>query len=73
MKHLLKQKQAIAEYVLLGIRVNSFEAIKLFGCTKLSTRIGELESEGKIPTLKRGWLNVKTRYCDKVKVRTYQL
>ena len=68
-----RQKQAIAEYILLGLPLNSFEAIKKFGCTKLSTRIGELERENKIPTLKRGWMNVKTRYCNKVKIRTYQL
>ena len=73
MKHIEKQKQAIANYLLLGLPLNSFEAIKKFGCTKLSTRIGELEREEKIPIVHRGWLSVKTRYCDHVKVRTYQL
>jgi hypothetical protein len=68
-----KQKEAIANYILLGLPLNSFEAIKKFGCTKLSTRIGELERDGKIPTVRRGWLEVKTRYCDRVKIRTYQL
>jgi len=68
-----KQKEAIANYLLLGLPLNSFEAIKKFGCTKLSTRIGELERDNKIPTVRRGWLSVKTRYCDKVKIRTYQL
>lgn len=68
-----RQKNAIRDYMLTGKRLNSFEAIKLFGCTKLSTRMGELENEGKLPVVIRGWLDVQTRYCDKVKVRTYQI
>ena len=68
-----RQKQAIAEYILLGLPLTSLEAIMMFGCTKLSTRIGELERSDRIPKVSRGWLSVKTRYCDKVRVRTYQL
>lgn len=73
MKHIDRQKQAIADYILLGLPLDSFQAINLFGCTKLSTRIGELEREERIPPVTRGWKEVKTRYCDKVKVRTYQM
>ncbi len=67
------QKQAIADWLLLGNELDSLSAIKLFGCTKLSTRIGELERENKLPTIKRDWKEVKTRFCDKVKVRTYKV
>jgi len=68
-----RQKEAIREWLLLGLPIDPMEALKLFGTFKISTRIGELEREGKIPPVKRGWKEVKTRYCDKVKVRTYQL
>lgn len=73
MTHIETQKQAIADYINLGLPLDSFEAIKKFGCTKLSTRIGELERENKIPVVKRGWKPVKTRYCGRVNVRTYQI
>jgi len=73
MNHTEKQKEAIANYILLGLPLNPLEAFKLFGTFKISSRIGELEREGKIPTVRRGWMEVKTRYCDKVKIRTYQL
>jgi hypothetical protein len=67
------QKEEIAKWLNSGKKLNSFQAIKLFGCTKLSTRCGELEREGKIPKLTRGWLPVQTRFCEKVTVRTYQV
>ena len=67
------QKQAIAAYINSGKELDSFKAINYFGCTKLSTRIGELEKDNKIPIVKRGWKAVKTRYCNKVMVRTYQI
>jgi hypothetical protein len=67
------QKEEIRKYMDTGKRLNSFQAIKLFGCTKLSTRIGELEKEGKLKNVKRGWLPVQTRFCEKVTVRTYQV
>jgi hypothetical protein len=73
MKQIERQKQAIQNDLLLGLKLNSFEAIKRYGCTKLSSRVGELEREGKLPEVTRGWLSVKTRYCDKVKIRTYQI
>jgi len=73
MKNIDKQKEAIAEYIMLGLPLDGMEALKLFGTMKLSTRIGELEREGKIGTVKRGWKEVKTKYCNNVKVRTYQL
>ena len=73
MRQIERQKTAIRDYLLLGLSLNPLEAINKFGCTKLSTRVGELEREGKLPKVIRGWLLVKTRYCDKVKVRTYQI
>lgn len=73
MKQIERQKTAIRDYLLLGLPLNPLEAINKFGCTKLSTRIGELERENKLPEVARGWLSVKTRYCDKVKIRTYQI
>lgn len=71
MKQIESQKQAILEWLKKGRALNSFQAIKLFGCTKLSTRIGELEREGKISVV-RTWFPVQTRFCAKVMVRRYQ-
>lgn len=73
MKNIDRQKEAIAEYINIGLPLDAMDGLKLFGTMKLSTRIGELEREGKIGPIKRGWKQVETKYCNKVKVRTYQL
>lgn len=72
MKQIETQKSAIRDYLLLGLSLDSFEAIKKFGCTKLSTRVGELEKEGKLPVVHRNWKDVRTRY-DRTKVRVYSI
>ena len=67
------QKDAIVHYMQSGKELDSFKAINYFGSTKLSTRIGELIEEGRLKNVVRGWKAVKTRYCEKVMVRTYRV
>ena len=67
-----RQKADIAKYYKAGGVLDPQKAWRLFGCTKISSRTGELEREGQIPILKRGWKKVQTKYGE-VKVRTYFL
>lgn len=66
------QKAAIIGELMTGVTLTPLDAIRRFGCTKLSSRIGEIERE--LPKMKidRGWLTVKTRY-GKTTVRTYRM
>jgi hypothetical protein len=66
------QKQAIRDLLLLGLTLDPKDAIKLVGCTKLSTRIGELEREGKLPMVYRQRKMVRTRF-GKTSVMTYSI
>lgn len=67
-----RQKADIAKYFLAGGKLDASKAWRLFGCSKVSSRLGELEREGLIPTIKRGWRSVETKYGI-VKVRTYKI
>jgi hypothetical protein len=67
-----RQKRDIALYLKAGGKLDPQRAWRLFGCSKISTRCGELERDGLIPTLKRGWKTVQTKYGE-VMVRTYQI
>lgn len=67
-----RQKTAIRDYILLGLKIDPFDAIRKFGCTKISTRLGEMERDGQLPRIYRGWKKVKTRYGS-VKVREYSI
>lgn len=67
-----RQKSDLAKYLKAGGKLDPQKAWRLFGCTKVSTRCGELEREGLIPTLKRNWRKVTTKYGI-VKVRTYEV
>ena len=67
-----RQKESIRDYMLLGLSLNALEAVYKFGCLKVSTRIGELEREGKLPLLNRKRITVKTRW-GKTSVMEYQL
>jgi len=65
-----RQKTAIRDYMNLGLIIDPKFAINEFGCTKISTRLGELEREGQIPRLYKAWKKVNTRY-GKVNIRIY--
>lgn len=71
-ENIRRQKTDIAKYYKAGGKLDFAKAWRLFGCSKISTRSGELEREGRIPILKRGWRKVKTKY-GQTKVRTYFL
>lgn len=73
MNHIETQKLAIRDYLLLGLPLTPLEAIKMFGCTKLSSRVGELEREGRLPIVSRTWIVIKNKFKKQVKVRKYQL
>jgi len=72
MTNIETQKQSIADYILLGLPLTPKDAMDKFGCTKISTRIGELERENRIPTVKREMIEVETRF-GKTRVMKYQL
>lgn len=72
MNQIETQKQSIADYLMLGLELDPKEAWLKFGCSKLSTRCGELERENRVPTVTRGWKSV-TVCGKKTKVRTYRI
>jgi len=69
----MTQKDAIAEFLLGGSQLTGLDGLNYFGTMKLSTRVGELEREGRIPKVHRDWKKVKTKYWEEIKVRTYQI
>lgn len=66
-KHTETQKQQILEWLLLGLSLTPWEAIKYFGCTKLATRCSEFIREGW--PIKKEWVTVNSGK----KVKTYKL
>lgn len=67
------QQNKILSHLLSGRKINPIQAINLFGCTKLSTRIGELERDPDIAIkVRRDNVTVKTRY-GKTVVKQYYL
>lgn len=67
-----RQKEAIRDLMLLGLTLDPSDGIKLAGCYKLSSRLGELERDGKLPKVYRDWKTVRTRF-GKTRVRTYSI
>lgn len=39
------QSIKILQYLMLGVRLNAKEALRMFGTMKLSTRVGEIEKD----------------------------
>lgn len=65
MKNIIEsQKTMILDHLLTGCKINPLEASKQYGCSKLSTRVGELQKEICRP-INRRWIDVKTRFGDK--------
>ena len=68
-------KDQILNYMLNHPYITPWIAIDKFGCTKLSTRIGELIAWGdnkmKGMKIEKGWIEGKNRNGHKVKVRKY--
>lgn len=65
------QSISILNDLYLGIRLTPMDAIKRYGCTKLSTRIGELITEGF--KIEREPVTVKTRTGRKTRVMSYYM
>jgi hypothetical protein len=55
------QHDMILSYLMTGARLNPIDALKWFGCFKLSTRIGEIERKLNIE-VKRDWKKVKSKF-----------
>lgn len=68
------QKQMIADWLNLGLKLTPLDAWKKFGCSKASSRIGELENEGRIPKVKRERVKVFSKVLKRdVYVMSYQI
>lgn len=65
------QRDRIIEYIARFGRISPMAAIHAFGCTKLSTRIGEIEKRCGHP-FERGHAEVFSRTGRRTKVRTYK-
>lgn len=64
------QESKILDYMLRGHRITSLEAYEMFGCTRLSARIKDIEKHiGYAP--KRERILVKNRAGDLVRVAQY--
>ena len=72
MNQIETQKNRIADYLMLGLELDPKQAWEMFGCSKISTRSGELLREGRIPKLLKGWKEVEV-LGRKTKVRTYRV
>jgi hypothetical protein len=55
------QKEMIFNYLMTGARLDPINALRWFGCYKLSTRCGEIERETGI-RIDREWKQVKSRF-----------
>jgi len=66
------QKTRIIEYLQTHETISPMEAWNLLGITKLSTRIGEIESRGYF-TFRRIPVKTKNRYGETVRYMTYKL
>lgn len=65
------QNTRILEWLLCGLKITPAEAWNHLGCSKLSTRCGEIQREG-FPIQKR-FVKVKNRYGKDVHVMQYSL
>jgi len=66
-----RHKDQILSYMKNHVHISPWIAIDKFGCTKLSTRIGELISAGH--EIEKGWIEGKNQNGYPVKVRKYWL
>lgn len=64
----MTQRSMILKALKAGRTLTWLDAVKEFGCSKLSTRIGEMVDDG-IVRVKRGWTITDTGK----KVRTYKI
>jgi len=55
------QKEMIFNYLLTGARLDPIDALRWFGCYKLSTRVGEIERANNI-RIDREWKQVESRF-----------
>ena len=65
------QKNAILQYLLTGHSLTTNEAIELFGCTKLPTRISEFREEGY--NIAGETREGKTRFGTPTRYKTYKI
>jgi hypothetical protein len=70
--HTETQKQALRDHLLLGLKINPLEAWKLYGCSKLATRLSEIRNEPKFPHIYDQWKEVETMF-GKTKVKEYSI
>jgi hypothetical protein len=64
----ITQRSMILKALKAGRTITWLDAVNEFGCSKLSTRIGEMERAG-MAKVKRGWLTTDTGKT----VRTYKI
>lgn len=67
----LTQCERILQYIEENGSITSLEAIQEFGCTRLASRICDLEQKGY--AFKRDWEKAKNRYGDPVHYKRYSI
>lgn len=66
----LSQKQAVSGWLHAGKTLTGLEALRLFGCIKLSNRISELRADGL--EIKDRWITVNANGTEK-RVKQYYI